>query len=149
MKIELPGKNYLLTKIIAFILVGFSFAPFLAKAQTRGTLKVVKDPLLDTLIARRPILDKQLGVDESATGYRVQIYFGSSRQAAYDAQAKFSNEYQEYHTYITYSEPNFRVRVGDFKARMEAERLLKDLSATFTTLFIVSEKITQPKTDQE
>ncbi len=125
--------------------------PFLASAQTRGTLEVIKDPLIDTLIARRPLLDKVNNIQggETATGYRVQIYFGSNRQAAYNAQSKFNQEYPEYRTYITYSEPNFRVHAGDFRTHLEAEKLMKDIAPEFTSLFIISGKINPPKADND
>jgi hypothetical protein len=122
------------------------FTPLLSSAQTRGKVEVIKDPLIDTLIARRSTLNKITG-DEPTSGYRVQIFFGSNRQAAYDAQAKFNEEYPELHTYITYTEPNFKVHAGDFRTRLEAEKLLKDIAPMFTSLFIIPEKINPPKTD--
>ncbi|MDB4901895.1 MAG: hypothetical protein JWQ63_1176 [Mucilaginibacter sp.] len=124
------------------------FIPSLSSAQTRGKVEVIKDPLIDTLIARRPMLNKSsITGDETTSGYRVQIFFGSSRQAAYDAQAKINGEYPELHTYITYNEPNFKVRAGDFRTRLEAEKLVKEIATMFTSLFIIPEKINPPKTD--
>ncbi|HEY2580554.1 MAG TPA: SPOR domain-containing protein, partial [Mucilaginibacter sp.] len=101
------------------------------------------------LIARRPVLGKQVSAtgDEPANGYRVQIFFGSSRQAAYDAQAKINEEHPELRTYITYNEPNFKVRAGDFRTRLEAEKLMKEITPLFTSLFIIPEKINPPKQD--
>lgn len=127
----------------------FLFIPFCAIAQTRGKLEVIKDSLIDTLIARRLSLNKINNIqgDENTNGYRVQIYFGSNRQAAYKTQAKFNEVYPELRTYITYSEPNFRVHAGDFKTRLEAEKLMKDIAPEFSSLFIFSEKINPPKTD--
>jgi hypothetical protein len=131
-----------------FLFIAF-ITPFCAAAQTRGKVEVIKDPLIDTLIARRPTLNKfnNISGEESAMGYRVQIFFGSNRQAAYNAQAKFNEEYPEYRTYITYSEPNFKVHAGDFRTRLEAEKLLKEVSSEFSGLFIFSEKINPPKTE--
>ncbi|MDP9080390.1 MAG: SPOR domain-containing protein [Bacteroidota bacterium] len=128
------------------------FLPTLASAQTRGTVQVVKDPLIDTLIAKRPSLGKNIAAgggaeDGSSSGYRVQIFFGSSRQAAYNAQAKFNEEYPELRTYISYSEPNFKVRAGDFRTRLEAQKLVQEIRPMFTSLFIIPEKINPPKTD--
>jgi hypothetical protein len=122
--------------------------PLSSSAQTRGKVEVVKDPLIDTLIARRPYLNKTiLPAEETANGYRVQIFFGSNRQAAYDAQAKFMNEYPEIKTYISYVEPNFRVQVGDFRTRLEAQKLQNELNGMFTSLFIIPGKINPPKPD--
>jgi hypothetical protein len=78
-------------------------------------------------------------------GYRVQIYNGSSRKEAYDAQARFMNEHPDMRTYIGYTEPNYKVRAGDFRSRMEAERLMQELRGRFTSLFIIGGKINPPK----
>ena len=123
--------------------------PAFSSAQTRGKVEVIKDPLIDTLIAKRPYLDKTTGSSlVSSGGYRVQIFFGSSRQAAYNAQAKFLNDYPDVTTYISYIEPNFKVQVGDFRTRLEAQKLQNDLRGMFTSLFIITTKINTPKSDQ-
>jgi hypothetical protein len=122
--------------------------PALSHAQTRGKVEVVKDPLIDTLIARRATLSKGVGLGEETTsGYRVQIFFGSNRQEAYNAQARFLNEYPEIRTYVLYTEPNFKVQVGDFRTKLEAQKLQNDLRDKFTSLFIIPGKINPPKTD--
>ncbi|MDP9046859.1 MAG: SPOR domain-containing protein [Bacteroidota bacterium] len=126
-----------------------TFLPAISFAQTRGKVEVVKDPLIDTLIARRPTLNRSnLNTGEETTyGYRVQIFFGSNRQAAYNAQEKFREEYPELRTYITYTEPNFKVQAGDFRTRLEAERLRNELTQMFNSLFVISGKINPPKAD--
>jgi hypothetical protein len=124
------------------------FAPSFSSAQTRGKVEVVKDPLIDTLIARRPYLNKTIGVnDATSSGFRVQIYFGSNRQSAYNAQAKFLDEYPGMPTYVSYIEPNFKVQVGDFRTRLEAQKLQSDLSSMFSSIFIIPTKINPPKSD--
>jgi hypothetical protein len=134
-------------KCLLFLTAGF--LPFLSFAQTRGKVEVIKDPLIDTLIARRPTLNRtNLNTgEETVNGYRVQIFFGSSRQAAYAAQEKFREEYPDLRTYITYVEPNFKVQAGDFRTRLEAEKLRNDLTQMFSTMFIISGKINPPKVD--
>lgn len=123
--------------------------PAFAFSQTRGKVEVVKDPLIDTLIARRSTLNKAAlnSGAETMYGYRVQIFFGSSRQAAYAAQEKFNQEYPDMRTYITYTEPNFKVQAGDFRTRLEAEKLRSELTTMFTSMFIISGKINPPKAD--
>ncbi len=119
-------------------------------AQTRGRVEVVKDPLVDTLIAKRFTLNKETGVAPGVTssyGYRVQFFSGSSRQDAYNAQARLQRDYPELRTYILYSEPNFKVRAGDFRSRLEAQKLMQDLRPSFSSLFIIPEKINLPKAE--
>jgi hypothetical protein len=126
------------------------FAPFVVSAQTRGKVEVIKDPLIDTFAARRPSLNKSMPVgtsDVSSSGYRVQIYFGSSRPAANAAQAKFMNDFPEIPTYMSYVEPNFKVQAGDFRTRLEAQRLQSQLNGMFSMLFIIPTKINPAKAD--
>ncbi|MES2377672.1 MAG: SPOR domain-containing protein [Bacteroidota bacterium] len=128
------------------------FIPATAQAQTRGTVEVIKDARIDTLAARRAGLKVSGGTatasaiySTSSYGYRVQIYNGSSRKEAYDAQTRFVNEHPGTRPYITYTEPNYKVRVGDFRLRLEAERLMQELRGRFTSLFIIEGKINPPK----
>jgi hypothetical protein len=139
--------SYYIAKI-SLISCCIFFAPSFSFAQTRGKVEVIKDPLIDTLIARRPSLNRSNNTgEETSNGYRVQIFFGSNRQAAYNAQAKFNEEYPELRTYISYIEPNFKVRVGDFRTRLEAVKLEKEITGMFSSLFIIPEKINPPKPD--
>ena len=126
------------------------FMPICSFAQERGTVEVTKDPLIDTLIARRFSLKSPATakvIPYSSRGYRVQIYSGSNRKAAYDAQAKFQDRYPEQRTYITYNEPYFKIHAGDYRTRLEAEKTMQQLKGSFTSLFIISEKINPPKAD--
>lgn len=126
--------------------------PIFTFAQQRGKVEVIKDPLIDTLIARRFTLKTPAAakvIPYSSRGYRVQIYNGSNRQAAYDAQAKFLSKYPEQRTYITYKEPNFKVNAGDYRTRLEAEKTIQQLRGSFTSLFIISEKINPSKADTQ
>jgi hypothetical protein len=120
-----------------------------AFAQTRGKVEVIKDPLVDSLIAKRFSLGGVTGTDAagSSYGYRVQFFSGSNRKDAYNAQNRLQQQYPELRTYIIYREPNFKVKAGDFRTRLEAEKLVQDLRSSFTSLFIISEKINLPKTD--
>jgi hypothetical protein len=127
--------------IVFFVVITAS-----AMAQTRGTVTESKDPRIDTLLAKRLELSKlphndQATAQVSSNGFRVQIFMGISRTDAYNAMARFNDLYPDIKTYIIYTEPNFKVKVGDFKARLEATRLMEQLRSQFTSLFVLSEKI--------
>jgi hypothetical protein len=138
--------------------VGYGIAFFMllslsAAAQTKGTVTVVKDSRIDSLIALRIALSKDPNTNAgvyapaSANGFRVQIFTGSNRSDAYNAQSKFNGMYPEMKTYIIYTEPNFKVRAGDFRTRLEASRLLEQVRSQFSSVFIIPEKINLPKND--
>ena len=124
-------------------------------AQTRGRVTEIKDPLIDSLITKRLELSKKTaditvkknGPVVSQMGYRVQIFYGSDRREMYNEQARFKSDYPRLNTYITYKEPNYYLRAGDFRTRMEALALMNELKGTFPTLFIFREKINAPDLD--
>jgi hypothetical protein len=141
-------------KILTVLLCCLSAA---AVAQNKGTVSVVKDPLIDSLIAKRIELNlkpiaapvavstgKPGTTIVSQMGYRVQIFYGSDRREVFNEQSKFNNSYPELNTYITYKQPNYYLRVGDFRTRLEAQRFMNELRGTFPTLFIFREKINAP-----
>lgn len=137
---------------VSFYLVGCLFFIKQAEAQTRGKVEVIKDPRLDSLIAHKfgkASKVKGGGNSYSSYGYRVQVYTGSNRTEAFKAQAKFQASYPDTRTYISYNEPNFKVRVGDFRTRLEAAKMERDVKAWFPLTFIISEKINPPKLDPD
>ncbi len=124
----------------------------LTQAQTRGRVEVVKDPRVDTLIAKRSTLNKMGGgavghFGTSSYGYRVQFFSGASRKAAFEAQNKVQQGHPGIRTYIIYRDPNYKVKAGNFRSRMEAVKLMEELKGTFPIMFIISEKIDLPKLD--
>ena len=60
------------------------------------------------------------------------------------AKAKFSNMYPNCMAYLIFDSPNFKVRVGDFRTKLEAQALLFKLAEDFPTLFLVEDKINKP-----
>jgi len=121
-------------------------------AQTKGKVTILKDPLIDSLIAKRIELNTKKPTTTNPTspvivsqmGYRVQIFYGLDRRETFSEQAKFKALYPRFNTYITYKEPNYYLRVGDFRTRLEAQNLLNELRSNFPTLFIFREKINAP-----
>lgn len=128
-------------------------------AQTRGVVTVVKDPLIDSLIARRIQLNTakpapgvavtKPGPVVSSMGYRVQVFYGSDRREVFNQQAKFNSLFPAQNTYVTYKEPNYYLRVGDFRTRLEAQHFLNELRPIFPTLFIFREKINAPNLEYD
>ncbi len=140
-------------------MIFFCCAAFAQSDRSKqGEVKVVKDPLIDSLIARRAELyRKKTPVSPAVTrppvvssmGYRVQIFYGSDRRQTFNMQSRFRDEYPTYRTYITYREPNYYLRVGDFRSRLEAQRFLNQLRPKYPTLFIFREKINAPNLDTD
>lgn len=81
------------------------------------------------------------GSIRSAQGFRVQIYSGPDRTAATQRKIDFIRRYPNIRSYISYIAPTFRVKVGDFKTRAEAYKLLKELNAYYSPCMVVPDII--------
>jgi hypothetical protein len=105
-------------------------------------VKVQADPLLDSLIERNIETNKSAN---GIQGYRVQIFFGSERKAAQDAKTKFLQMMPDEEVYLIYQQPYFKVRVGDYRTKLEAEAVYRKVLPDFEKVFIIPDKINLPK----
>lgn len=77
-------------------------------------------------------------------GYRIQIISLSgtnSKIMAEKMQTEFNQKFPKMTSYVTYFEPNFRLRVGDFRTKLEAYRFYQQIIATYPGAFIIRDKI--------
>jgi hypothetical protein len=95
------------------------------------------------------LLDKHIEYNGRANehGYRVQIFFGADKDQAKAAKARFLGRYSKTAAYEVYEVPNFKVRVGDFRTRLEAYKFLKEIQGDFSGAFIVESEIEMPAID--
>lgn len=129
--------NFTSKSILFFMFLG-SFSTSL-KAQNTPNDELVKD-----LVERH----KRIGLlKQTTSGYRIQLYFGSERSKASEIKTDFSTNFSSTPAYLLYQQPNFKIRVGDFKTRMEAYAFLESIKEFYTTSFIVPDDIKLPKRD--
>ena len=81
-------------------------------------------------------------------GYRIQVYTSNMRgakQEAYRLASRVRGAAPELSTYVTYSAPFWRLSVGDYSSRQEAQQQLNALRAAHPQLmreaYIVREKV--------
>lgn len=77
-------------------------------------------------------------------GYRVQIFLGD-RTKAEDIRRAFLGRHPDVPAYLSYLAPNFRVRVGDLRDRVPAEKLRDDLKEEYPGLYVVPDEIELPR----
>lgn len=139
--------------IFGFLLLGTAQ---ISKAQS-GIVEVEMDSLINLLqefraenginpstarmVSLGSKVDKRNGKRVKVRGFRVQIFSGSSRNAAYAAQASFERSYKGIGAYVTYAEPNYRVKVGDFRSRAEATNFMRELRSQYNNVFIFTEDV--------
>lgn len=88
------------------------------------------------------------GRKQALKGFRVQVFLGSREQAE-ELRRNFLAKHPEVPAYLSYLAPNFRVRVGDLRDRVAAERLREQLRSEFPGLYVVADEIQTPKLQSE
>ncbi len=81
-------------------------------------------------------------------GFRVQIYTASGNRSKLltdKVKAEFDAKYADVRSYITYDEPYYKLRVGDFRNRLEAQQFLKEISSDYLYAIVVVDKINLPR----
>jgi len=112
-----------------------------------GEIKVIQDPRVDSLLQMHIELNEK---NPHIEGWRINIFFESgnnSKKMAVDAKAKFVQSYADVPCYVVFQEPYYKVRVGDYRTRMEAEKLLKELVPEYPNAFVVEDEINFPLID--
>ena len=114
-------------------------------AQSLGSLHVDQDSRIESLIAKQRSLYK---VDSSFNGYRIHIFMEIGNDALNHAKAvkaQFEKAFPDIPIYLTYVEPHFRLRAGNFRNRVEAERCLRRIKPRFKEAFVTKDNIFKPK----
>ncbi len=117
----------------------------IAFAQNHGSVHVDQDSRIESLIAKQRSLYK---MDSSFNGYRIHIFMEIGNEAldhAKSVKAQFERAFPDIPIYLTYSEPYFRLRAGDFRNRVEAEKCLRRIKPRFKEAFVTADRIFRPR----
>ncbi len=131
-------------KILALAAICWLSLTGFAQADSTSSIVIHKDPRVDQLIK------KQVEINEETTrnarryvaGYRIQVINTSDRAAAMAAKSKIYQLFPDLKAYLLYQSPYFRLRVGNFKDKEDAEDYRKALSKEFpNSVFLVRDTI--------
>lgn len=104
---------------------------------------IKQDPRLNTLVMKH-IMINEIKKGKTA-GYRVQIHFGAEKAKALEVKTKYSELKKDVPSYLDYQQPYFKIRVGNFRTRLDAYRFLQEISGEFPGAFIVADEIELPQ----
>ena len=96
----------------------------------------LQDSRVNVLIQRHIQSNQTVPVN----GFRINIFFQSgnhSRSNALATQNAFRTRFPDMRSYVSFDEPYFRVNVGNFRTRLEAEAALENLRAIYPQAIIV------------
>src|SRR5687768_15335567 len=106
--------------------------PFATKAQqtvttTIGNLELVQEAGIAKLMNAKVNVQKP----KTMPGFRVQLGSSSNRSEILELKTQFLRRHPEVRAYVTYQQPYFKLRVGDFEQRSEASVYMQDIYNAF------------------
>jgi hypothetical protein len=126
--------------ILALLCLSFDLEAQDMQADTGATAMYTllhADPRLDIVLKKRKTSSGGGSSIYSGRGYRVQIYSGNDRNKANKMKVDFMRRFPGVGAYMTYVSPQFRVKVGDYRSRGEAQEMYRTLSAIYNPCMIV------------
>jgi hypothetical protein len=121
------------------------FQTIILFSQNTGKIVINQEDNITKLLQEHKTFNKnQTGI----VGYRINIFFDSgnnSKSKAYSIKTQFMAEYPDVEAYVIYQEPNYKIKVGDFRTRLDAQRFQKEISNEYKNAFIIKELINLPK----
>lgn len=90
--------------------------------------------------------------EQSINGYRIQLFASSGAESwdrSNEVRAEFLKIYPDIPAYVIHKKPSFRVRIGDYRTRLDAERFYIEIKENFPDAFIVRDNVNFPVLDIE
>ncbi len=103
------------------------------KSFSQGTVTVHQDKRIPVLLDLKKSLEKD---NKLADGYTIQLYYGNLSKAN-STLGSYRNKYGKWPASIEYETPNYKVWVGNFASRIEADRVLIEVQRNFPSAFIL------------
>jgi hypothetical protein len=123
-------------------------------AQDTSALVVHKDPRVDLLVKKQSEVNAAIrkATSRTAKGYRLLVINTNKRDEAISAKTKVYSNFPELKAYLVYQSPYFKLKVGNFRTREEAQQYQQSLGAFFPKgVFIIADviEITPDKDSEE
>lgn len=95
---------------------------------------------------------EQSKVNPTISGFTILVYSGSGANSKLKARNNliaFENLYPDHTTHLAWKSPNYELRVGDFRTKLEAEKLLITIHPDFPAAFVKVAMIDLPLLENE
>ncbi|MDW5287313.1 SPOR domain-containing protein [Formosa sp. PL04] len=122
-------------KLIAF--TGFCVLTLTTKTfAQQGNVTINQNDKIIKLLDIKKEMDK----DENATDrFKVQIYSGN-RATAEEWLAKYKGQFDQWEATLVYETPNYKIWIGSYRTRLEADRALREIKEKYPNGFIFQPK---------
>lgn len=96
-------------------------------------ITVNQDPKFEQLLNEKRKINASISVNDS---YKIQIFSGKSEEAK-KTLTDFKQEFKNIDGTIIFNTPNYKVMVGNFKSRIEAEKNLVEIKRRYKNVFLI------------
>jgi hypothetical protein len=96
-------------------------------------VSISQDPKFEQLLNEKRKINTSLTVNDS---YKIQIYSGGSENAKKTLN-EFKQEFKDIDATIVFNTPNYKVWVGSFRTRIEAERNLANIKDRYKNVLLI------------
>ena len=107
---------------------------------TPGNIRISVDSRIDSMLKIR---DRYSARDITIMGYVIQLYNGNIGTCR-DIQAQFSEKFPEIKTELIHEEPEYKLLVGAYRTKEEAQAVLPQIRQSFAGAFIRQKQIIIP-----
>ena len=96
-------------------------------------ITVKQDPKFEQLLNDKRKINASISTNDT---YKIQIFSGKSDEAK-EMLRSFKREFNNIDGTIIFQTPNYKVIVGNFKTRIEAERNLEEIKKSYKSVFLL------------
>ena len=93
---------------------------------------------LDTVLDS---IDRYNRSKQFVDGFTIQIYAGLKREDALNAKKNLASSLPDLSSEVVYAQPNFRVKVGKYYTRIDAQRDYVAVKKYFPTAIVIPDKV--------
>lgn len=121
------------------------------KTTDSNSITVHKDPRIDLLVKKQAQINEETTRDARKTGkgFRLLVINTTKRDDAIAAKAKVYTYYPELKAYLLYQSPYYKLKVGNFKERKEAEDYQKKMKRYFPSGVFIMNDLIETKPEKE
>ena len=116
-----------LFKFVVFAILVFG----ISRSAAAQTGKTKSSTSIQNLISKKREFNAKYGY-----GFRIQIYYGNEMEAR-KFRNSFRRNFPKTKSYLKYEQPYWKVLVGNYKNKLQADRAFIEFSEKFTGLIIV------------
>lgn len=108
-----------------------------------------KDSRIDSLIKKQATINEEIlrVARRNTKGFRILVINTNNRAEAIAAKSKVYSNFPELKAYLIYQSPYFRLKVGNFKERDDAEDYQKKLNKYFPKGVFIMNDVIEVKAD--